>query len=67
MSGLAYDVPDSGEMDRSGPSPPGQLGTIRGDFNPNWTPGNHPHDAGGPVDVYPPPRVYPEFALDVPC
>lgn len=62
MSGLAYDVPDGGE---TGPSSAGQLGTVRGDFNPNW---NHPHGAGGPVDdFYPSPRVYPELALAVPC
>ena len=65
MSGLAYDVPES-------VSAAGGLSTnfhtVRGDFHPNWTPGNPAHDVGGPADdFYPPPRMFPQLVLDMPC
>lgn len=68
MSGLAYDAPEN-EVDRSGHSSAGESSadfhSVREDFHPNWSPGNFPHDAGGPDSFYSPPRMSPQLSSNL--
>ena len=66
MSGLAYDAPESESGPSSASESSADFYSVPEDVHANWTPGNRPHDAGGPVDdFYSPPRMSPQLPLDM--